>query len=49
MRWLARLYNFGRLEYYRWALREINPAHADVPLIVAHVESLVLYLEKTDA
>ena len=49
MRWAARFYNICRLEYYQWALREIPPAHKDVPLIVAHIEALILYLENTHA
>lgn len=40
---MKRLTHFFRtlhLAYYRWALREIRPDHADVPHIVARINYL---------
>lgn len=30
-----------RIAYYRWALREINPQHPDVPAIVMRLRGLL--------
>jgi hypothetical protein len=37
---LAGLWNFGAIQFYSWALREINPMHPDVPYIVRRLNEL---------
>lgn len=40
MRALSPIWNLWRLEYYRWALREIDQLHPDVPAIVCKIHQL---------
>lgn len=37
---LAPVINLARLLYLKWALREINPMHPDVPGIVRKINEL---------
>jgi len=40
MKCLAPLWKEFCLRYYRWALREIDPLHVDVPWIVLQINKL---------
>jgi hypothetical protein len=40
MRGLFPIYRLAALAYYRWAIREIDPLHEDVPHIVRRINEL---------